>query len=322
MGVQEAPVVGNAPNRAPLDLDADISSLKSRIRSLSNRRATLSSTILTSHTDSAVLSHAPTPVKTHAVAAQKHSVSNLHRLCAGCTTFLVHDPDPCAVDNGRVFGVRIEVFTDGKHARIPPSSTRMISPLTIKGYAGKYLAPYYLLLNRPSQSSSSLRIHRHTIPPCIPLPALAAQYLPQPSQSSVDPVTAAKRNTRPQKLTHLVRALRRELVSYHCRFDGVSKLREQLGLAPIIGKDGKRRQRVLGSYGVKDVATTDAEALGVRIDWKDGRVARMRMTKNGDVTKAVVMGNEGRERAFERALLGRLEKLGERLRDLHEAYGG
>ncbi|KAL1648327.1 hypothetical protein SLS58_002080 [Diplodia intermedia] len=90
---------------------------------------------------------------------QKHNLENLHRTCAGVTAFRVKDPDPCAVDNGKILGVRIEVSVKGRFA-----------------------APYYLLLNRSSSGSEDLRIHKHTIPPCIPLRGLAAKYLPQQGQ--------------------------------------------------------------------------------------------------------------------------------------------
>ncbi len=55
-----------------------------------------------------------TRARTLAAQQAKHNALQLHRMCAGVTTFRVRDPDPAAVDGGRVFGVRIEVFGGGE----------------------------------------------------------------------------------------------------------------------------------------------------------------------------------------------------------------
>jgi hypothetical protein len=44
----------------------------------------------------------------------RHAQECLYRMGAGVTMFEVRDPDPYAVDKGRVFGVRIEVFVGGE----------------------------------------------------------------------------------------------------------------------------------------------------------------------------------------------------------------
>ncbi|EOD46040.1 cenp-o kinetochore centromere component [Neofusicoccum parvum] len=121
--------------------------------SLERRRSVLSSTLLSSQNTlariqraSANSDSASSPAATALTVAekqQKHNLENLHRTCAGVTAFRVKDPDPYAVDNGKILGVRIEVSVKGRFA-----------------------APYYLLLNRPSPESENLRIHKHTIPPC------------------------------------------------------------------------------------------------------------------------------------------------------------
>ena len=75
-----------------------------------------------------------------------------------------------------------------------------------------------------------------------------------------------------------------------------------------------------GRAGVKDIRATDAEGLDIRIEWDDGRVGRVRVSRDGRVEKAVVFGEKGRERGAERVLVGggegRVEGLGGRLMDV------
>lgn len=59
---------------------------------------------------------APTVTDTFEAQA-RHEQRCLYRLGAGATMFEVDDPDPNAVDNGRVLGVRIEVSVGGANSR-------------------------------------------------------------------------------------------------------------------------------------------------------------------------------------------------------------
>ena len=217
---------------------------------------------------------------------KQQNTQNTYRLATGATLFESHDPDPHAPDSGRIIGVRIEVFDRSSKT---------------------FAKPHYILLNRPFLSSSALRVHRHTIPPCIPLPALAAKYLPSPPQTSTEgdgdaDVEVLKiRRERKQDLPRLVRELRREIISYQRRQEAVRKLRD--GLA--VGAKGRG--------AVKDVKATDAEVTDIKIDWENGSVGRIRMSKNGVVEKVLVIDEDGsRDRGAERKveLGGRVEDLG------------
>lgn len=223
----------------------------------------------------------------------------LYRACAGITTFRVRDPDPNAVDGGNVLGLRIEVMT-----------------------RSKFLRPYFVLLNRPYSGDEprrrSLRVHRHTVPPCIPIGGLAARYLPAPPKPAVtggggdgDNAAAAPRAKR-QDLSRFVRCLRREIVRYHHRVSVIADLRRAVGL------DGRRRDAEGLAEGTPllAISAADTEAKQVRVEWKDGRSGRLVIGDDGDVVKLVVFGDAGRDRELTRELLSggaRLEHVARKL---------
>jgi central kinetochore subunit Mal2/MCM21 len=169
------------------------------------------------------------------------------------------------------------------------------------------------MLNKPFPTSDSLRVHRHTIPPCIPLSSLASQYLPVPKASGE--VLKAKK----QDLQLFMRAIRREVVGYHNRTSVIKTLRKEFKLDDdaSVSKKGKGREKV-----IVDISAADAEAKQVRIEWVDGRIGRCVVGDGGEVIKCVVIGDEGRDREVERRMLGeaglgeaRMEEIGERLRE-------
>jgi central kinetochore subunit Mal2/MCM21 len=230
-------------------------------------------------------------------AASAHSLTNLHRLCASCTAFLVQDPDPNAIDSGRVLGVRIDVCLDGR-----------------------FIAPYYILLNRISSSSQDLRIHKHTLPPCIPLAGLASKWLSAPPRVSKDGIQ--KPAARKQDLARLVKEVRREVVGYHRRLEAVNELRKALGFEVVASDSTQKSETRPGRYGLKRLEVADAEGCMLRLEWSDGKIGRIRTDKDGKVEKIVVVG-DGRIRDVELTLMGpegerKLKYLPERLRAIAE----
>lgn len=281
-------------------VDNEIALMREQIESLEHRRSILSSTLLSSQNtlerirrDNAKSNSTTSPASTALTVAekqQKHNLENLHRTCAGVTAFRVKDPDPYAVDNGKILGVCIEVSVKGKFA-----------------------APYYLLLNRAFPENGDLRIHKHTIPPCIPLQALVARYLPQRSPSSEN---GSMQQSRPQDLHRLVRTLRQELVSHQLRLDAVVKLRRDAGLPGDFGASSIRRRR--GKAGIADIKAIDVAAREIEIRWVDASTARILLSKKGVVEKVVARSSDGstRMKAIERAVKngdGRVEGVLERL---------
>ena len=275
----------------PSQLDTDIAAIRAQISLLRHRRKNLSSVLLSSPSITTRLQRAshstkpPPPSLARALTVlskqARHNQTALHRICAGATAYRVRDPDPHAVDEGRILGIQIEVFVN--RAFIPP---------------------YHLLLHRPSPASPALKIHHHTIPPCIPLAPLAAAHLPQPSAAGGDPARPA------QNLPRLVRALRRELVAYHLRLAAVEKLRVVAGvpsqatekegeLGDVLNAGGEmemgrggRRKRGQGRGSVVAVVA-DAAVREARCEWSSGLTARMKVSKDGVVEKVVVRTAEG-----------------------------
>ncbi|KAK4649537.1 uncharacterized protein QC761_119850 [Podospora bellae-mahoneyi] len=246
----------------PPTLDDEISALQSK-----------TSTLLTSPSTLALLSSDPN-LTSQSSLHQSHHLQTLYRTCATLTLFRAQDPDPNAVDAGSILGLRIEVVS-----------------------RAKFLRPYYVLFNRPWASSSSLpgpqrkwlRVHRHTVPSCIPLSGLAARYLPSPDKDDT---------RRKQDLGKFARGVRREVVRYHARLGTVADLRKAAGLGR--GGDGGDKS------GLVDISPADAEVRHVSVEWGDGRTGRLVIGDDGEVEKLVVVGENGRDREAGRELLGGL----------------
>lgn len=85
-----------------------------------------------------------------------------------------------------------------------------------------------------------------------------------------------------------------------------------------LGLDGKRKdaKEIAEKCPIYSISAADNEAKQIRIDWKDGRSGRLILNDDGDVVKAVVFGDQGRDREVTRELLSggrRLEDVVERL---------
>lgn len=188
----------------------------------------------------------------------------LYRICAGITAFKVRDPDPNAVDDGTVLGLRIEVMSKAQFCK-----------------------PYFVMLNRPYPGSDFLKVHRHTVPPYIPLPGLAARHLPPPPADDMVGADKVK-----QDLLHFSRCLRKEIVRHHNRVGAIADIRRDIGIADN-GATGE---------WIVDVSAADPEAKQVRLEWANGRLGRVVMDDDGFVRQAVVFGAEGRDRETMRGL--------------------
>ncbi|KAH8802698.1 Cenp-O kinetochore centromere component-domain-containing protein [Xylogone sp. PMI_703] len=314
-------------------LDDEIESLQAQINSLKSERKLQAAAILSSQASHSILARlrdpnqanpSPNTTSTTTSTVSKNVQTSLpedsnplltssrlqslhnqectYRACATITTFRIQDPDPHAVNGGAVLGIRIDV-----------------------GASGRFIRPYYIMLNKPYVGSNALRIHRHTLPPCIPIGGLAGRYLPPPGTSLASSSGATtqlsgedsmkERKTgarRGQDLTRFVRALRREVVQYHNRITVIKALRKAFGLDEKVSEKGKGREKVL-----YDISAADAEAKQLRIEWVDGRIGRCVVGEKGEVLKCVVIGEEGRDRETERMVLGgdrRMEGIAMRLK--------
>ncbi|KAI2615053.1 Cenp-O kinetochore centromere component-domain-containing protein [Hypoxylon sp. NC1633] len=275
-------------------LDNEIANLRAQVESLKRDLKLQTATLMTSEPTRQLLqpnskrkpkdSSRLQELLTRADEQNAHKQQCLYRACASITTFKIRDPDPNAVDGGNVLGLRFEVMSKSR-----------------------FLRPYYVMLNRPYQNSRHLRVHRHTVPQCIPLSGLAARHLPPPARQANDDDEQKK-----QDLSKFVRALRRELVRYHNRSAVIGDLRSAAGLE---SKKGKEKE-VEVEVPIVDISLADAQAKQIRVEWIDGRSGRLVIGDDGDIVKMVAQGENGQDREAVRRLLGgsvRIEEVARRL---------
>ncbi|KAI0204314.1 cenp-O kinetochore centromere component [Astrocystis sublimbata] len=283
-------------------LQHEITKLRAQVESLKHHVKLQTATLLTADSTRQIL-QSPT---NNAAAEQKllarceeqgaHKQRCLYRACASITTFKVTDPDPNAVDGGHVLGLRFEIMTNARFAR-----------------------PYHVLLNRPYSAPNRryLRIHRHTVPQCVPLSGLAARYLPLPTARKTDHDDDDEHVQKKQDLARFARALRRELVRYHNRAAVIGDMRKAAGLGSNKTVPDQADESELGQELV-DLSAADAEAKQISLQWRDGRSGRLLISDDGEVVKMVVHGDAGQDRETVRQLLGgavRVEEVAGRLED-------
>ncbi|KAK0633319.1 Cenp-O kinetochore centromere component-domain-containing protein [Immersiella caudata] len=273
-----------------LTLDDEILNLQSQINTLKSQLQIQTSNLLGSPSTEQLITSSTTPAAqkqnllSRSASQHAHNQQCLYRACAGLTAFRARDPDPNAVDNGAILGLRVEIAS-----------------------RAKFLRPYYVLFNRPFPGSNALRVHRHTIPPSIALVGLANRYLPFPKGEG-----GGK-----QDLARFARALRREVVRYHHRLGVVADLRKAAGLGKKRGNGGEEEEEGVEREGkLASITAADAEAKQITIEWADGRAGRLVMGDDGEVVKVVAVGDNGRDRDVVRELLGgatRVEDVAKRL---------
>ncbi|KAI1433536.1 cenp-O kinetochore centromere component [Xylaria sp. CBS 124048] len=277
-------------------LHDEIAKLRAQVESLKNDVQLQAASLMTADSTRRLL-RSPTPgprpnspsdaIKQKLLARfdeqSAHKQQCLYRACAAITTFKVNDPDPNAVDDGNVLGLRFEIMSKSKFVR-----------------------PYYVMLTRPYANRRHLRVHRHTVPQCIPLSGLAARHLPPPTAKDDDGVP------KKQDIALFARALRRELVRYHNRAAVIGDMKRAAGLSSKKGADSSELEPEIA-----DISAADAEAKQISLQWRDGRTGRLIMNDDGEIVKMVVQGDNGRDRETVREFLGgavRVEDVTERLK--------
>lgn len=223
------------------------------------------------------------------------------------TAYKVRDPDPHARNDGNILGVSIDV-----------------------ALGAKFIETYHVLLNwrESAEGSRVLRIHKHTIPPCVPLQQLANKWLPQAGKNGHDEVQ--------QDLVRFGKALRKELVAWHLRVNAVEVLRREAEIAPAKAREVEHDEgmKVLNAFtsddeddmennGVVEPDTplrivdieADTAARQVTIVWSDRRTAVLGLSKEGRVEKAVCRMKDGaRDLGTSRKAMGPIAGLLRRLK--------
>lgn len=298
-----------------------LSYLSHTVRKLTSRRHVLSSSLLASTSTQNLLKGRSTSsvereIPPVALSADKHSQTNHHRIAFSATSFPFKDPSPHS-ESPNLLGIRIDVCARG----------------------GTFNKPYYFLLKHEGGDKRQLRIHRHTIPAFIPLKELEERFLPVPKggfdeeggdEGEEEGLKPWKRKK--QNLPRLVRELRRELVAWHLRRDAVQWLREELGLQRETESEGGEGDDTSANRDgdgrvdesptsekprIVSLAATSLETRYIRLVWNDGRVGRIKLSNRGQVERAIVLGEGGREKTKESVFVGgdgRIESLARRLR--------
>ncbi|RKF58742.1 putative cenp-o kinetochore centromere component [Erysiphe neolycopersici] len=281
-----------------LELDDEINDLQSQITTLKAQRSLQVSTILSFQSTLLNLNHlsvqkeipeyADSTLLLTAKTQNEHNQTNLYRICATITSFTIQDPDPNAVNQGYLLALRFDISE-----------------------SGKFIRPYYVVLNKPwnGENNMMLSVYRHTLPPAIPLIALAEKYLPS-SKNQISLEIEATGEAPKQSLINFSRALRRCIIAYHNRLSIINNLRTDFGLD---GSDDK--EAIYGEEILLDLSATDSEIRNIRLEWADGRVGKLVVDEDGEIKKCIVINEGARDRATERALHGGIQNLGENLRE-------
>ncbi|RAH42368.1 uncharacterized protein BO95DRAFT_475953 [Aspergillus brunneoviolaceus CBS 621.78] len=333
-------------------LDSEISTIRAELQTLHHRRRILTNSLLTSRplqrlakSQSQSQSQSQSPSQTTATAprsSQKwtdlspllhtsalHADLNHYRIAFSTTAFPFTDPSPSPVPseaNKSLIGLRIDICARD----------------------GSYVKPYYILLRKGRRGGEDgvLYVHRHTVPPVVDVGALERVYLPRAGGDAArgeegeggEQLKPWKRSpTKKQNLKGFLREVRRQLVVWHVRCDGVRYLRERLGIVrrgegqdadadeengvwerDVLAEEPNQESKIArNDLGIVALGATALEAVYVRVEWVDGRVGRFKISNAGLVERAVVMGDTGRDKLMEAVMTGgngRLETLLDRWR--------
>ncbi|KAB8236973.1 uncharacterized protein BDW43DRAFT_307986 [Aspergillus alliaceus] len=299
------------PEIAEDELDSEIASIRAEIRNLQRKRRFLATSLLSSDTfqkrlkeyqASKPASSLDPDVSPLVNTAGKHAETNNHRVAFSATTFPFKDPSPYS-ENPNLLGVRIDICSRN----------------------GRFTKPYYVLLKRVRGEGKRLQVHQHTIPAFISVEKLEQAFLPLPSAREEEEAEATlkpwKRSASKQDLTRFVHELRRQLATWHLRMDAVNFLRERLGVQRRTAEpyndndDGVWTRDILSDtqeevrleaneLGIVSISPTALDTTYVRVEWQNGRVGRFKISNTGFVERAVVIGDNGRDKLLEGVLTG------------------
>ncbi|EXJ70186.1 uncharacterized protein A1O5_06254 [Cladophialophora psammophila CBS 110553] len=260
---------------------------------------------------------------------QRHSQTNAHRLAFGVTSFPFHDPSPELRSRNPLLGIRIDICNrkgkfdspyyifcvrakgTGEELRIHRHTIPALVPL--EQYEKRYL-PVSSQEDEGYGGSDDSRL-------------------------GIDEGGTARK----QDLHGLVAKVRYDLVSWRLRRDVTEWLREELQILESENDTGNKiadedprdtednsggeseghdlergsedqndevdeedeEDEITGKFNVQSLATLEVDARQLRIVWSDDRVGRIKISDDGKVEKAIVIGLDGnRVKNVERILMG------------------
>ncbi|PYI29666.1 hypothetical protein BP00DRAFT_427284 [Aspergillus indologenus CBS 114.80] len=348
-------------------LDSEISTIRAELKALHHRRRILTNSLLTSRPlQRLAKSHLPSPT-TATVArtaptwtdlspllhtSARHADLNHHRIAFATTAFPFTDPAPGPSAVKDLLGVRIDICArDGAYVKPYYILLRRVGLHTTTTAAERQQQQQQT--GGRGRGNRVLSVHRHTVPAVVDLGALERVYLPrgkagdaageeeegegegepQHAKEEAAPRKPWKHPPLQQNLRGFLREVRRQLVVWHVRCDGVRYLRERLGVVrrggdsdeadgvwerDVLAEDPTQETKIAkNALGIVALGATAREAVYVRVEWEDGRVGRFKISNAGLVERAVVMGDHGRDKWMEAVMTGgngRLETLLDRLR--------
>ncbi|KAL5002462.1 Cenp-O kinetochore centromere component-domain-containing protein [Aspergillus recurvatus] len=334
--------LNNPATRLEEELDSEISSIRREIRKLQRRRRFLASSALSSEALQKCLKPKQSSVSAISTlnedisplvrAASSHTHLNHHRIAFSTTTFPFKDPSPVIEGESEKYsknllGVRIDICVRNGRFTKPYYILLRKMRAAAEGVS-------------KDQAGIRLKVHRHTIPAFIPIQRLEQILLPDYARvlgdgngngSGDDSTEQLKKKptspARKQNLQLFVREVKRQLVAWHMRLDAIYIIREQIGIIqrgvdpyPDDEEDGPWDRDALidvgfdsgigetrlkkNDYGIASFSPTALEAKYVRVEWEDCRVGRFKISDSGKIERAVVIGEEGRDKVLEAALTG------------------
>ncbi|KIW88712.1 uncharacterized protein Z519_10758 [Cladophialophora bantiana CBS 173.52] len=257
---------------------------------------------------------------------QRHSQTNAHRLAFGVTSFPFHDPSPELRSRNPLLGIRIDICNrkgkfdspyyifcvrargTGEELRIHRHTIPALVPL-------EQYEKQYLPLSSPEDEGYGGS---------------------DDSRLGIDEGGTARK----QDLYSLVAKVRYDLVSWRLRRDITEWLREELQILgsgndtgnsiadedlhniendPVGECEGHDLERgseddsdeedgedeITGKFNVQSLTALEVDARQLRIVWSDDHVGRIKISDDGKVEKAIVIGLDGnRVKNVERILMG------------------
>ncbi|ETI28316.1 hypothetical protein G647_00765 [Cladophialophora carrionii CBS 160.54] len=326
-------------------LDDEIAQVRAEIQALTQQRKLLTSSLLSSTQVQSRLSNTSPPTTTYPQQnddtplnidhVQEHNQTNIHRLALGVTAFPFIDPSPELQAKNPLLGIRIDVCNrhgkfDSPYYIFCVRSTDRGQDLRIHRHTIPALVPLeqyereYLPLSSPTREEDEGYVGSDGVE------NTTGGARKQDLHILVSRVRYDLVSWRLRK--DAAEWLREELgLSRRSRNEGRSNGRDPADSTG--GERAKRRDRassnsehgddddsdpdtemtdsdsdpdeLTGKFNVDSLTTLEVDARQLRIIWSDDRVGRLKVSDDGKIEKAVVIGEDGtRVRHVERILMG------------------